>query len=105
MGFLSWLGLKPDPPSPQNNWSLTNTEFFASPTSSGKSVTERSAMQMTAVYVCVRILAEGVASLLLYLYQQRERSKGVSENVGKTAVVKDDRKYTAIGISQRGRYL
>ncbi|AOZ72046.1 phage portal protein [Boudabousia tangfeifanii] len=79
MGFLSWLGLKPDSPSPQNNWSLTNTEFFASPTSSGKSVTERSAMQMTAVYACVRILAEAIASLPLHLYQQREGSTGGSE--------------------------
>lgn len=34
----------------------------------GKSVTERSAMQMTAVYSCVRILAEAVAGLPLHLY-------------------------------------
>jgi len=50
---------------------LTNTEFFASPTSSGKTVTERSAMQKTAVYACVRILAEAVASLPLHLYQEK----------------------------------
>ena len=36
---------------------------------SGKAVTERSAMQMTAVYSCVRILAEAVASLPLHLYR------------------------------------
>ncbi|AOZ73088.1 phage portal protein [Boudabousia tangfeifanii] len=77
MGFLSWLGFKL--PEPTNSWSLTNTEFFASPTSSGKSVTERSAMQMTAVYACVRILAEAVASLPLHLYQEREGSTGGSE--------------------------
>ncbi len=34
----------------------------------GKSVTERSSMQMTAVYSCVRILAEAVAGLPLHLY-------------------------------------
>ena len=34
-----------------------------------KSVTERSAMQMTAVYSCVRILAEAIAGLPLHLYR------------------------------------
>ena len=38
-------------------------------TSSGKAVTERSAMQMTVVYSCVRILAEAVAGLPLHLYK------------------------------------
>jgi len=36
---------------------------------SGKPVNERSAMQMTAVYSCVRILAEAVAGLPLHLYK------------------------------------
>ena len=40
--------------------------------SSGKVVTERSAMQMTAVYSCVRILAEAVAGLPLHLYRYKE---------------------------------
>ena len=35
--------------------------FLLGGTTSGKAVTERSAMQMTAVYSCVRILAEAVA--------------------------------------------
>lgn len=39
---------------------------------SGKSVTERSSMQMTAVYSCVRILAEAVAGLPLHLYKYNE---------------------------------
>ena len=37
--------------------------------SSGKAVTERSAMQMTAVYACVRILSEAIAGLPLHLYK------------------------------------
>ena len=37
--------------------------------SSGKSVNERTAMQMTAVYSCVRILAEAVAGLPIHLYR------------------------------------
>ena len=38
----------------------------------GKHVNERSAMQMTAVYSCVRILAEAVAGLPLHLYRYTE---------------------------------
>lgn len=40
--------------------------------SSGAIVTARSAMQMTAVYACVRILAEAVAGLPLHLYRYRD---------------------------------
>jgi len=43
--------------------------FLFGGTSSGKAVNERSAMQTTAVYACVRVLAETVASLPLHLYQ------------------------------------
>ena len=43
--------------------------FFWGSSSSGKMVTERSSMQMTAVYACVRILSEAVAGLPLHLYQ------------------------------------
>ncbi len=42
--------------------------FFFGPTSSGKTVNERTAMQTTAVYACVRILAETIASLPLHTY-------------------------------------
>ena len=34
---------------------------------SGKSVTERSAMQTTAVYACVRIISETVASRFIFM--------------------------------------
>lgn len=43
--------------------------FLMGPTVAGKNVNERSAMQLTAVYACVRILAEGVAGLPLHLYK------------------------------------
>lgn len=43
--------------------------FFLGNSTSGKVVTERSAMQMTAVYSCVRILAEAVAGLPLHFYE------------------------------------
>ena len=42
--------------------------FMFGRTTSGKPVNERNAMQTTAVYSCVRILAEAVASLPLHVY-------------------------------------
>jgi hypothetical protein len=41
----------------------------------GKSVTERSAMQTTAVYACVRIISETVASLPLHVYEYTDNGK------------------------------
>lgn len=48
---------------PQNRTAGSGYTFFLGGSSSGKAVTERSAMQMTAVYSCVRILSEAVAGL------------------------------------------
>ena len=42
-------------------------------TSSGKNVNERTAMRVTAVYSCVRILSEAIASLPLHLYKQIDK--------------------------------
>lgn len=46
--------------------------FLLGNSTSGKVVTERTAMQMTAVYSCVRILAEAVAGLPLHFYKYVE---------------------------------
>jgi phage portal protein BeeE len=46
--------------------------FFFGGSTSGKAVTERSAMQMTAVYCCVRILAEAIAGLPIHMYRYKE---------------------------------
>ena len=54
---------------PWNRTTGSGYTFFLGGSSSGKAVTERSAMQMTAVYSCVRILAEAVAGLPLHLYR------------------------------------
>jgi len=45
--------------------------FFFGGSTSGKAVTERSAMQMTAVYCCVRILAEAIAGLPIHMYRYK----------------------------------
>src|SRR5699024_9675395 len=67
MGILSGIFKSRD--KPQNATSGSAYRFFIGGSSSGKNVNERSAMQMTAVYSCVRILSEAVASLPLHVYK------------------------------------
>ena len=67
MGILSGIFKSRD--KPQNATSGAAYRFFIGGSSSGKNVNERSAMQMTAVYSCVRILSEAVASLPLHVYK------------------------------------
>ena len=70
MGILSGLFRSRD--KPQNRTVGSNFSFFMGGSTSGKPVNERSAMQMTAVYSCVRILAEAIAGLPLHLYKYTE---------------------------------
>lgn len=70
MGILSGLFKSRDKPKNQTVGSVYT--FFMGGSSSGKAVTERSAMQMTAVYSCVRILSEAVAGLPLHFYRYTE---------------------------------
>lgn len=61
--------------SPKNSlWGSTYSFFFGS-TTSGKTVNERTAMQTTAVYACVRILAETIVSLPLHVYRCTDSGK------------------------------
>jgi len=70
MGFFSSLFRSRD--APQNRTAGSGYTFYFGGSTSGKAVTERSAMQMTAGYSCVRILAEAVAGLPLNLYRYTE---------------------------------
>ena len=67
MGIFSGLFKSRD--KPQNRTSGSNYASFFGGTTYGKAVTERSAMQMTAVYSCVRILSEAVVGLPLPIYK------------------------------------
>ena len=67
MGILSSLFNSRD--KPKNQTAGSRYTFYMGGSSSGKAVTERSAMQMTAVYSCVRILSEAVAGLPLHFYR------------------------------------
>lgn len=66
MKFFSKLFRSRDKPK---NYLSTAFTFLFGPTSSGNVVTERTAMQTTAVYACVRVLSEAIAGLPLNLYR------------------------------------
>lgn len=68
MGIFSGLFRSRDKPI-KNRTSGSAYSFFLGGSTSGKQVTERSAMQMTAVYSCVRILSEAIASLPIHVFQ------------------------------------
>ena len=70
MGILSGLFHSRDKPT--NSLNGSGYRFFLGQSTAGKPVNERSAMQMTAVYACVRILSEAIAGLPVHLYQYRE---------------------------------
>jgi len=60
MGLFSGLFRARD--APQNRTSGSAYSFFLGNSTSGKRVNERTSMQMTAVYSCVRILSEAAVS-------------------------------------------
>ena len=70
MGLLNSIIHSRD--KPKNYLSSSFYSFFFGGTSSGKPVNETTAMQMTAVYSCVRILSEAVAGLPLNVYRYND---------------------------------
>ena len=60
---------------PKNTFWQNAYAFFFGPTPSGKTVNERTAMTTSAVYACVRVLAETIASLPLHTYRRTEQGK------------------------------
>ncbi|MCD8109133.1 MAG: phage portal protein [Clostridiales bacterium] len=67
MGILSGFFRSRDKPTDSTAGSAWR--FYFGNSSSNKLVSERSAMQVAAVYACVRVLAEAVAQLPLHLYR------------------------------------
>ncbi len=68
--LFSWFRTRD---KPSNRTAGSNFRPLFGGSTSGKAVTERSAMQMTAVYACVRILAESIAGLPLHVYQYNNK--------------------------------
>ena len=75
MGILERLGLKRQRGEPQNKYEGNDFSLLFGRTTSGKTVNERTALQTTAVYACVRILSETIASLPLHVYRYTEGGK------------------------------
>ena len=69
------LGIRGARDKPRDSYGSTAYSFLFGRSSSGKVVNERTAMQTTAVYSCVRILSEAVASLPVHLYRYAGRGK------------------------------
>ncbi len=68
---------------PKNSLNGSGYSFFFGSTSSGKVVNERTAIQTTAVYACVRVLSEAIAALPLhtYRYTSNGKEKAVDHNL------------------------
>ena len=91
MGFLEWMGFGKPRDAPENDPSANRSglpevtdnvrdsgqTFFFGTASSGERVDEKSAMQISTVYACVRLLAETVAGLPLHLYRYTESGNGM----------------------------
>lgn len=72
MGIKSLFGFGQERDKPVDKAADAGYSFLFGRTTSGKPVNERTAMQTTAVYACVRILAEAVASLPLHVYEYQD---------------------------------
>lgn len=75
MKLPSILGIRGARDKPRNSYGGQSYSFFFGRSTSGKTVNERTAMQTTAVYSCVRILAEAVASLPIHVYRYTGNGK------------------------------
>lgn len=75
MKLSTILGVRGARDKPKDNYSGPAYSFFFGRSTSGKTVNERTAMQTTAVYSCVRILAEAVASLPIHIYRYTNNGK------------------------------
>ena len=80
MGFLSGLFHSRDKPTNSTNGS--SYRFLFGGSNSDKAVNERSAMQMTTVYACVRILSGSIAGLPVHVYKYTD--SGSKEKGGDT---------------------
>ena len=72
MGLIDKLFKSREHPKIDNRTVGSSYSFYMGGSLAGKNVNERSAMQMTAVYSCVRILAEAIAGLPLHLYRYKQ---------------------------------
>ena len=76
MSFFSKVFRSRDkPPAVVDSTNGNSYRFYFGNSTSGKRVTEMSAMQITAVYACVRLIAESIAGLPLHLFRQENEGR------------------------------
>ena len=73
MNFFTKLFRSRD--KPQNSYHFSGWPFVFGKSAAGAKVNEFTAMQTTAVYACVRILAESIAGLPLHVYEYQGNGK------------------------------
>lgn len=76
MKILDWLkGIFFSRDKPQDRYYFSGAPFLFGSSISGARVDEFSAMRVSAVYACVRILAESIAALPLHVYEYKDGGK------------------------------
>lgn len=60
---------------PTNSYDSPSYTYFFGRTHAGKRVTDRTALQHTVVYACVRVLSEAIAQLPLHIYKYTNNGK------------------------------
>ncbi len=73
MGIFKGLFKSRDKPT--NSYDSPSYTYFFGRTHAGKRVTDRTALQHTVVYACVRVLSEAIAQLPLHVYKYTENGK------------------------------
>jgi len=73
--MIIFKGLFKSRDKPTNSYDSPSYTYFFGRAHGGKRVDDRSAMQHTVVYACVRVLSEAIAQLPLHLYQYTENGK------------------------------
>ena len=73
MGIFTGLFKSRDKPT--NSYDSPSYTYFFGRSNAGKRVTDRTALQHTVVYACVRVLSEAVAQLPLHLYKYTNSGK------------------------------
>ncbi|HAP79504.1 MAG TPA: phage portal protein [Ruminococcus sp.] len=73
MGIFTGLFKSRD--KPKNSYDSPSYTYFFGRSNAGKRVTDKTALQHTVVYACVRVLSEAVAQLPLHLYKYTNSGK------------------------------
>ena len=106
MGIKSLFGFGQARDKPVRNYSNGEYTFNFGRSTSGKSVNEMTAMQTTAVYACVRILSEAIASLPIHVYRYKDGGKErVCDHPLYTLISKRIWECVQLEIKRRKKYL